>query len=274
MTEKDILELLIKKISENFFQSIGLFLTSILTIVSGTWLLCKNWYRREIDHLKNSKTSECQLLNEQIKFLNQKLQDNNSYAKGIIEMAKKQLEDTNKEIVNISSNSIIDEYEDKIKLIKKDYDESIDKLEKEKNGLYELLKSSKTDKSKMLNRLFIIIAYSEGLNINKAHRSEIKLCYSDLITHKDDDNFYVVYSKFSSLLSDVLILNYDSIKRENKEIKINFITSKANSFSHMINIFKPIVHNKDKSEIDLKQVLEKLKKTIKGNSESNLDTLP
>lgn len=262
MNEIEFTELLFKYVSENLYKVIGFVITSFGTTITVTWFVSKSWYKREINHLKSTKKSECQILHDQVGYLTQKLQDNNSYATGIIEVAKHQLLQNKSELSLLDNKGIITKYEDKINALKEEYDASINKLKKEKENLYELLKNSRAQKSEMLDRLYIIVSFSSNLHSNSYFNKQIDLCYNDLYNRKDDDDFYIIYSKFSSLLSNHLIFYFNHLQKEKNKSDINFFNNRIDNLNHTIKIIKPFIYDENDNSSHFKTIIDKIKKSL------------
>ncbi len=276
MTEKEITELIVNHISENLFKVIGLIFTVLGVIISSTWFVCKKWFQREIKHLRDSKSSECNILKERIEYLTQKLQDNNSYAKGIIEVAKHQLLEERNEIKSIEDNELVSEYENKIARITQNYNDQIKILTEEKDTLYNLLKKSKIEKTEMLDKLYTLVLYSEKLNYNKDFKYHINLCFNDLSNNQNDSNFYFTYSRFTLLLSTYIIHSFEILKKDKKKLDFKFFNNRLDNLNHTIKIIKPFMYDNDSDNPQLKSLIDKIKKSLndlndKGNDKENME---
>ncbi len=261
MNEKDVAELIVNYLSENLFKVIGLTITSLGTVITGTWFICKNWYKREINHLKSSKESECKILNERINFLGQKLNDNNTYAQGILEVANEQMRTSKQELNYLPASETIKKYENEITEMKSQYDEEISILKKEKQSLNERLNSLKTSKSQMLDTLNIVIEYNNSFEQNKLDTVFFKDYLINLSKNKDDNKFYERFSKFSTILCSYQLYNFNTERKTKIDFDKLIIQNNIKNLQYTVKIITPFI-KKENSTLD---------KFIKYYKEKNKD---
>lgn len=158
-----------------------------------------------------------------------------------MEVLKKQIVSEKRELDNLKSSKLIEEYEERIATLKNYYEDSLEKLRGENTNLLQLLRS-KTNKTQLKTVLYNVNTCLRDIDSSTHSHHSSNYMFLNFAIDESDIHFYEIYSKMYMYTTLELIYRLvDNKKEMNKNSIYNLNRSIGKLYSY-IEIIRPFIH--------------------------------